>query len=473
MFFVFEAFHRRPYESRIIAYARMAVAVVLALAFFAYCVYIIYQVRFDKTLLRQSTEPMQSPYEVPFVEICAQDSGITFPRCDMMHMNWSYSTLEDCNGYVTKGDEEGTESQCYLLDTEGAYKYGVEEDYDEDAPEVRRVDIYWKLDSVQNVTEASISIPTVTIQIYDPRFNPWNDAVLDSMIPQEKQFYTEMQQGDARSTSLVNWTSAIFFSPLKYRAIRPGDGASLLGFEPTFVDIYTIDTTEMNWPMHYEDNVNLTNGDYHGMFSVQLAKAKYDVKTEQRQHSLLSALAAAGGAYGAITAVYALLFGMVRHSPWGLLDTVAFSSGRVSRKLASKRSNGNNSSNTTNEMSSSKPSKPLLYPTRGYNKSADSSPVSSEDEGVEIALSNIEAPPPSANIYPPASDIRYAKDPSSPTSIDPTMEKLENVVDRVQFLEERFNNLQHVLGEYYLDMDNFKAIQSATQVRRRRREPSP
>lgn len=88
-----------------------------------------------------------------------------------------------------------------------------------------------------------------------------------------------MQQGDARSTSLVNWTSAIFFSPLKYRAIRPGDAASLLGFvsvntqslpqspltfsskkEPTFVDIYTIDTTEMNWPMHVADNVNLTSG---------------------------------------------------------------------------------------------------------------------------------------------------------------------------------------------------------------------
>lgn len=128
---------------------------------------------------------MQSPYEVPFVEVCAQDSGITFPRCDMMHMNWSYSTLEDCNGYVTKGDEEGTESQCYLLDTEGAYRYGVVEDYDENAPEIRRVDVYWKLDSIANVTAASISIPTVTIQIYDPRFNPWNDAVLDSMIPQE------------------------------------------------------------------------------------------------------------------------------------------------------------------------------------------------------------------------------------------------------------------------------------------------
>lgn len=182
----------------------------------------------------------------------------------------------------------------------------------------------------------------------------------------------------------------------------------------------------------------------------------------------MSALAAAGGAYGAITAVYALLFGMVRHSPWGLLDTVALSTGHITRKLATKR----HSSNASNEMTTSKPSKPLLH-TKGYNKSGDSSPMSSEDEGVEIALSNIEAPPPSANVYPPTSDVRYAKDPSSPTSIDPTMEKLENVVDRVQFLEERFNNLQHVLGEYYLDMDNFKAKQSATQVRRRRREGSP
>lgn len=47
-----------------------------------------------------------------------------------------------------------------------------------------------------------------------------------------------MQQGDARSTSLVNWTSAIFFSPLKYRAIRPGDGASLLGFVSTITQVF-------------------------------------------------------------------------------------------------------------------------------------------------------------------------------------------------------------------------------------------
>lgn len=46
-----------------------------------------------------------------------------------------------------------------------------------------------------------------------------------------------MQQGDARSTSLVNWTSAIFFSPMKYRAIRPADGASLLGFVSVIAQI--------------------------------------------------------------------------------------------------------------------------------------------------------------------------------------------------------------------------------------------
>lgn len=77
---------------------------------------------------------------------------------------------------------------------------------------------------------------------------------------------------------MQNWTTAIFFTPTVYRAIRPNDVASLLGFvsnasaqeqavcitkknyvqEPEYVEIPTLDTKQLDWPMH--GNINLTNG---------------------------------------------------------------------------------------------------------------------------------------------------------------------------------------------------------------------
>lgn len=39
-----------------------------------------------------------------------------------------------------------------------------------------------------------------------------------------------MTQGNYRSTSLRNYTSTLFFTPSKYRAIPPHDAGSLLGF---------------------------------------------------------------------------------------------------------------------------------------------------------------------------------------------------------------------------------------------------
>ncbi|KAI9312856.1 hypothetical protein BX666DRAFT_776034 [Dichotomocladium elegans] len=351
MYFMFEAFHRRPLESRALAYTRITFAVVFTILFFVYCGYLINQVslsdeksttmmltslpsrqiKFDNPLLRLSTEHIKDEYEMPHVEVCAQNTTLTFVRCDLMYMNWSTISTPDCYKYIRFGTFLPTDvSRCYLFESNGTIHYGVKDPslYAADATQIRRVDIYWKIDSIQNITAASVGIPAITMMLYDIRFSRWNEMSAN-MIPQQAIFENEMAQGNYRSTSTQNYTSTIFFTPSKYRAIRPGDAGSLMGFAPQYVDIYTITATQLDWPIHIADNPDIQNGVYQGLFSVQLAKTTYEVQTEQRQHTLLSAIALVGGAYGVIITMYTLMFGMVRHSPWGAAHQIPLNMIRI------------------------------------------------------------------------------------------------------------------------------------------------
>lgn len=46
------------------------------------------------------------------------------------------------------------------------------------------------------------------------------------------------------------------------------------------------------------------------------------IQTEVRQHTILAAIALAGGCYGVLTTIYILLFGMTRLTPWGLVHHI-------------------------------------------------------------------------------------------------------------------------------------------------------
>ncbi len=42
--------------------------------------------------------------------------------------------------------------------------------------------------------------------------------------------YTNIKLGATRATTYMNHTSSIFYSPERYRAIRPRDAAAIIGF---------------------------------------------------------------------------------------------------------------------------------------------------------------------------------------------------------------------------------------------------
>lgn len=129
---------------------------------------------------------MVSPYEVPHIEICGQSTTLTFVQCDVMYMNWTTVSLPNCYDKIRFGDNSTwSPSQCYLFEVNGTLHYGVEETPAPDSPEIRRIDIYWLINSLSNITEASVGIPSITIMLYDPRFSRWDSKAVNHMIPQE------------------------------------------------------------------------------------------------------------------------------------------------------------------------------------------------------------------------------------------------------------------------------------------------
>ncbi|KAL0081512.1 hypothetical protein J3Q64DRAFT_1731715 [Phycomyces blakesleeanus] len=317
MYFIREAFYKRPFESARFAAARGVVAVLFVLLFFAYCAYLIVQIVDDVPLILLSSESVNATYAAPDIEMCVVNTTMQFAFCNAIYTNFT-SLPFDCIGMTERGAiSMGSTPQCYMLRTQGLLQYAANRPYPENSSLINNIEILWKLGSVDSAGYNIRAQPSMDIQLYSPTFNQW---YLNSseFIPQERTLYTSMQNGNNRIYSNLNVSTIIKFSPVKYRAIKPKDSRSILGFGAKYVDIITLDTTQQDFPLQQKEP--LTTGGYDGIFSISLAKTNMDVKTEQRQYTVLNAIALAGGAYGVLTGIYTILFGAGRFSPWGIFE---------------------------------------------------------------------------------------------------------------------------------------------------------
>ncbi|KAF7730534.1 hypothetical protein EC973_001915 [Apophysomyces ossiformis] len=424
-------------------------------------------VYFDKPLLRLSTENIPASYPAPDIEMCVQASPMTIVRCDLMYVNWSTSTIPNCYDKIRLGTHEPWDTQwCNLFEANGSINYGVESKYPANTDLIKRIDIYWRIDSIENATKASLSVPAIALQLYSPSFSRWKLNPKD-MIDQQARPFRDMELGTYRSTSYQNATSNIFFTPTKYRAIRPKDAGSILGFETNYVDVVTIESAQQTWPLH--PNENLTRGDYHGMFSVQLSKGTMEVKTEQRLHTVLQAVAMAGGAYGILTTLYILLFGMSRLTPWGLVHQLPVLIGSANRRMRTQENNRCIQNGLSDEPVKSAKAKVPWF----SRKSA-----STENQNVELKDTSKEV-----------EDTKYRKEMeddqrsdqyllSNQSPILPTlagsnvpnypneqlMQEHLTLQQHSKELESRVEELEIILREYFLNTDYLDQLRSRRQI---------
>ncbi|CAO3611483.1 unnamed protein product [Cunninghamella blakesleeana] len=330
MHFIFEALHKRPLEKRSLAVSRGVTAILMGLAFLAYVGYLIYQVYNDRTLLiLSSIDIPDSGYPSPDIEICYPGNW-TFARCSFQAMDWSINEIPGCEGHYRDGNYNGDE-MCRVFQANFT-NFGIASKGPND-PTIRRVDIYWRLDNATAAAALYPTIPSIPLSLYDQSFSTWrlNEDEINAMIPKQQFFFNATKLGAYKGMSMQNHSSAIFFYPKIYRAIRPGDVASLFGFNTSLVNINTFTISQHDWPLHPSEN--LTRGDYHGFFSIQLAATNIEIQTEQRQHTILAALALMGGAYGVLTTIYIVVFGTPRLTPWGVVHRFPLVLSRGKNKL--------------------------------------------------------------------------------------------------------------------------------------------
>ncbi|KAG2227830.1 hypothetical protein INT45_002068 [Circinella minor] len=397
-------------------------------------------------------------YPLPQIEMCSENSSMTIVRCDLMHMNWSMSTIPNCYDYIAAGEASDTLSRCYLFDSGDTFKYGVVEDYEPTASNIRRIDIYWKVDLILNSSLASISVPSITMELYTEGFSRW---ALPDYVP--KLLEKDIIFGGSRLINSENTTSTILFTSNLYRAIKPGDLLSMLGFGPDYIEFPRVEATHLEWPL--QENEDVTRGDYHGIFNVQMAKAGLDIQSERRQHTILSAIALAGGAYGAFSTLYILLFGKLRLSPFGVFHQIPIIALCTVKAIHNKRCK--NSRLNDDDLNDSKTDQFLLddpaQPSKldniyistftnipadsGTNQQSHSS--SGNDRSVQLTDSSTSWD----------RDCRSddgsscANNNGEQSSQNPNHDENPATIKRIHQLERQVSELQHVLREYYIDMN--------------------
>ncbi|KAI8992322.1 hypothetical protein BDB01DRAFT_778023 [Pilobolus umbonatus] len=236
----------------------------------------------------------------------------------MMFLNGSTAPIPDCHQRFIREVPNIHVSKCYVFETNGTYVMTSGNSTNPDS--ILRFDIYWSVESLENMTRAALSEPSVAIGLYHPLFSVWKDGTIGDS---EKEEYIAL--GFYRSTSTVNHSSSLFFYQELYRAIKKWSIPALFGLEAEYIDIRTLPTTELTWRTNNSSSTGagrVPRNAYHGYFSVQLAKSSIEVREEVRQHTILASAALAGGCYGLLTTIYIVLFGMNRMTPWGLVHHI-------------------------------------------------------------------------------------------------------------------------------------------------------
>ncbi|KAI8085952.1 uncharacterized protein B0P05DRAFT_534348 [Gilbertella persicaria] len=318
MHFLGEAWYRRPLEPKALAYSRGGTAITMTMVFLAFCGYLINQIFTDKPLIQNSLEEIMTDTVTPDVELCVQNSTMHVVKCTAMYYNWTTMDIPDCwTRFFRPGYKNDDTSKCWYFSTNNTYRMATGLTYD-NRDALRRFDFYWNIDSLANLSHSTISVPAIAVQLYDPRFSTWNLSTMGDTT-YEKETSANIQLGQSRATTYINHTSAIFYYQQKYRAIKPKDASAIIGLTPKYTDVMTLVNFQHNWPLQTNPPPPALNRSlYQGIFSVQLARSTIEVQAEIRQHTILAAVALAGGCYGVLTSLYIMLFGMSRLTPWGL-----------------------------------------------------------------------------------------------------------------------------------------------------------
>lgn len=102
-------------------------------------------------------------------------------------MNWDLNENPGCVGHYRDGNYAGGE-MCKVFQANFT-NFGISSSESSDL-NIRRIDIYWRLDNITAASSQYLAIPSLAVSLYDQSFSTWrlNDDQIKAMIP--KQVWT-------------------------------------------------------------------------------------------------------------------------------------------------------------------------------------------------------------------------------------------------------------------------------------------
>lgn len=126
----------------------------------------------NQPLLQISSEYIGFDSATPDIELCAQNSSLTVVKCSVMYYNWTMKDIPDCWETLFRPGVNDLATKCYVFESNDTLRMSRGVTYD-NRDALRRIDFYWNIDALFNMTYASISIPAIAIQLYSPTFSSW------------------------------------------------------------------------------------------------------------------------------------------------------------------------------------------------------------------------------------------------------------------------------------------------------------
>lgn len=101
-----------------------------------------------------------------------QNSTLTVVKCTAMYYNWTQVDIPNCWERFFRHGANNEATKCYIFETNDTYRMATGVVYDSrDA--LRRLDFYWNIDDIRNLSYSTVSLPAVAVQLYDPHFSTW------------------------------------------------------------------------------------------------------------------------------------------------------------------------------------------------------------------------------------------------------------------------------------------------------------
>ncbi|CAB4431811.1 unnamed protein product [Rhizophagus irregularis] len=285
----------------------------IIIAYLFYSSYLIYNIVTDKPNLKVD-QIFLNEIDVPDIVICGTSPELRILRCDLIANNGEKTPINGCNGYIPPNiiDYDIYRDHCLTFKANKTIKF-VKPNSGMDG--LQKIGFYF-YDNTTAAEMNTLGIASLTIQLTPPDFNFNSLTNTNKAISQmDKATLSEFKLQLNFIAGMAKYAAVVKFKTSTYRSILPGDARAIFGLGPNYRVTSKIENFINYFP--FNNNPHDIPVGTTGYFSIAAGSFIQEQTSEERSNTILSAIAAAGGAFGTMAGVIIFFFGDFRLNPRG------------------------------------------------------------------------------------------------------------------------------------------------------------